>query len=127
MSEWLKVPISKIGRAQKALVGSNPTLSATSPTKVLGIKSFPAMYELFPSLPLLFIRWNERGQAGLSWVPPTDRVRRCMTVGDQNDRNGERAASANARLDRAAATADFGSIKGQSQCWTFDDGGPAGR
>ena len=30
MSEWLKVPISKIGVADEVTVGSNPTLSAES-------------------------------------------------------------------------------------------------
>ena len=30
VSERFKVPISKIGRSQKGLVGSNPTLSATT-------------------------------------------------------------------------------------------------
>jgi len=34
VSEWLKVPISKIGVADEVTVGSNPTLSAESQSAV---------------------------------------------------------------------------------------------
>ena len=54
VSEWLKVPISKIGRAQKALVGSNPTLSAIAPSSHL------------PNKPRLRGKANNRRGAGVA-------------------------------------------------------------